>query len=143
VDQYPERGTPPGHHRGPRLRGQQPARLAVRRPGPPPEGAIQGTHGAYASRLGRISGEVLRGHYGPFGSQLAPPSRRDFYTYNLSSRAGSTPSRHLSSAVLSVIVIIFYNRVAETHILFPSFSAVWGKKIIINFCCCLSAMFIL
>jgi hypothetical protein len=36
------KGTPPGHRPGPRLRGQHLARLEVWRPGPPPEGAMQG-----------------------------------------------------------------------------------------------------
>jgi hypothetical protein len=36
--------TPPGCHPGPRLRGKQPARLYVRRPGPPAEETSTRTH---------------------------------------------------------------------------------------------------
>jgi len=59
-----------------RLRGQQPERSVVCRPGPPPEGGDLRMHGTSASRPGGISGEVLRGFITPEGATWQSAERR-------------------------------------------------------------------
>jgi hypothetical protein len=73
--------TPPGCHPGPRLRGQQPARLDVRCPGPPAEETSMRTHHhvgkttrlrrahqtGTVARLAGIPGGLLKGSITPEG----------------------------------------------------------------------------